>query len=96
MSILETRRVVMDEEEIRSASMNCRDLRDALRVPVGNVDAIEFLPDECRVTFVVASDMTTIGAEGLIALLVANCRRLGIPIPRTGAKICGSSQTLSL
>ena len=51
----------------------------------GKVDSVKFLPEERQIMFVVASDVTTIGAERLMALLIANCRHLGIPLPRSGA-----------
>ena len=86
MSVLESRCVTLDEEELRSAVANCARVANALHLPDQPLDSIDFLPAEGAVTFTAGSDRVKIAAEGLVALLVADCARLGIPLPRNGAK----------
>lgn len=86
MSVSETRQVVLDEDELRSAMANCPKVANALNLPGEPIGAISFLPAEGAVTFSSGSHAVKIAAEGLVALLVADCVRLGIPLPRNGTK----------
>ena len=61
----------------------------ALGLRAGQVCAVEFQPDNRAVVFIDASDTqrrTTVLAEGLVALLVAYCARIRVPLPRHGQK----------
>lgn len=86
MSISETRRVFLDEDELRAAVTSCPSVANALglsRTPVG---AITFIPADGCVLFNTETEPVRIAAEGLVALMVADCLRLGVPLPRSGAK----------
>ena len=79
------RRVVMDKVGLTSAVAGCSDIGKALRLPAGPIDHIAFLPEERCVELGTGLDVRKIAAEELLALLVADCRRLGIPLPRKGS-----------
>ncbi len=86
MSISETRRVILDEDELRAAVTNCPSVANALGLSGAAVGRVTFMPADGCVMFNTDSEPVRIAAEGLVALMVADCLRLGVPLPRNGAK----------
>jgi hypothetical protein len=90
MAVSESRLVTFDAAEVRSAVLAVPRLARALGLHQENYASVEFRPDDRMILFgtgVNQKDETvTVGSEGLVALLVAYCSRLGIPLPRRAMK----------
>ncbi|HEX5327230.1 MAG TPA: hypothetical protein VFW75_11225 [Acetobacteraceae bacterium] len=86
---MEQRSVEFDAAELLRAIGAAPRVAEALGLRAGQVDDVQFLPEQRLVAFIVPGDSrrtTTVAAEGLVALLVAYCSRIGVPLPRQAKK----------
>ncbi len=90
MAVSESRIVTFDAAEVRCAVQAVPRLARALGLNQDSYAVVQFRPDERIIVFGAESGRTgetvTVSSEGLVALLVAYCSRVGIPLPRRATK----------
>ena len=86
MPIKELRTLMFDAAEVLRAVRMAPLVANALGLQGTYILGVEFKPDEEAVVFVQDGGTRTISSEALVALLVAYCSKVRIPMPRNGTK----------
>lgn len=89
LPVIEQRSVNFDAAEILRAVEIASRVAEALGLRPGDASTVEFQPEERLVRFnrPERPDLgRSITAEALVAVLVAYCARIGVPLPRKGQK----------
>jgi hypothetical protein len=84
--IKELRTLMFDASEVLRAVRIAPLVANALGLQGTYILGVEFKPDEESVVFVQDGGTRTISSEALVALLVAYCSKVRIPMPRNGTK----------
>jgi len=88
MAVSEQRTVEFDSEAIVQAFTVVRRVSEALGLHVEKISRVQFQPDRGAINVINKEGLPVaeLRAEGLVALLVAYCSRIKVPLPRSAQK----------